>query len=917
MQVSGSAMWLLTLVLAFTAGISACEGPYECTNNTTQLSNSTETAMYIECLDRMTTLIGDFPTCECRSVIRNATGTILEVECIAGVPLIDTLPRDIQRLVIQSADDYQVMSMLNELENSSLSRLSELIITNCSLVESNFTCPWVSQLVTLNVSGNNFAELSDVRIINGSDIKVLDLSMNQLSELSAIAFRTLTGLVRLSLRGNIIETVDEDTFVGLGVLEDLDMADNKLTVLPDDTLTHLSSLQTLNLSGNQLRILGARWFEALGRLRELDISRNGLTKAASGVLQPLPGLSVLRLAENPLMERDVSLLLGTGRRLETVDASRTGLVRVPAALTRSVRALRLAGNKLTCIRDGDFDGYPLLKILDLSDNLLNEVEEDALGRLETLEKLDLSGNELKIVPRSLPGSLTLLNLRGNLIETLTFNDLQGIDNLCSLILSDNSIIKIEEGALSQLPLLTKLDISNNPIKQLPANTLAGPTSLTDLRMSGLSSLEWENERRGDMAFPVPTPDMLVSLDVSHSPALAAQLLADNAALSACKSLLSLNLMNTNITSIRFDLIYLLPQLRTLGLSENEWNCTFDFLWLGDWIRQHEEIEPHARCNSICDFPDVLLVELPAPPITTTVSTTTITTTSSESSYHFRMMGYPQLSVPNTSSNASNINATKSKSENTAMLDEIPNVETQRVNTNGSVELDDDRYNGNSKTSQFRMKALSDIRKIIKPRKKTQSIVVNEMSHNEDKGVTMRVTTESTRTNERGKLVREEEGRQRLREILDNRVDSMERQDDSFRNKDETYATTNSGTLDNVEFRTSNKITWDPTAHNTEKTKNVKLVNGKMEKITHNFVLANDIANTVAEELNGHAATIDARSISNVVSHPGMLILIGAIIGAAAALTVVLSRRATIRRRDRYHRHENIEVHTLTPTAELW
>lgn len=905
---SGSIMWLLTLVLAFSASISACESPYECTNNTKQNASFSD----IECLDKL--MIGDLPLCDCRSATRNATSAALEVECFNGVPLIDTLPSNVQKLVIHGIYDHQLMNMLMELENTSLACLSELIITNSSFVESNVTWLHFPRLVTLNVSVTNLTELSDLRIGNGSDVRVLDLSRNQLSELPAEAFRTLTGLACLSLRVNAIQSVDENAFAGLTELKELDISDNKLALLPDNTLSHLASLQTLNLSGNQLRILGARWFEALGRLRELDVSRNSLTKAVSGVLQPLPGLSVLRLAENPLMERDVSLLLGTGRRLETVDASRTGLVRVPAALTRSVRALRLAGNKLTCIWDGDFDGYPLLKILDLSDNLLNDVEEDSLGRLETLEHLDLSGNQLRIVPRSLPDSLILLNLRGNHIKTLTFNDLQGIDNLRRLLLNDNTIERIEEGALSQLPLLTELDISYNPIKQLPANALAGPTKLVDLRMSGLTYLEWENEQRGDMAFPVPMPEMLVSLDVSYSPALAAQLLSDSAALSASKSLHTLNLINTNLTSIRSDLLYLLPQLRVLGLSENDWNCTADLLWLGEWIRQHQELKSSARCsNSTSDFANIPLVSLPDPPTTTTTSTTTVSSTISDSSYHFENEKYPDFEVPNASSYPSNISTTKltnlTTEDTTAALDEIPTSLSPEVDVTSSTKL------GNHESTEIPMVTQSGIQKVNDFKRKSKKKVNNERLQIHDKTI-KRTTIGSQRTNDHGEFISER--RQKLQGVRDNRVDSFEYNENvPVKSHSKAHVTKNTEVLKTIEFRSSNKIIWDLTGSSSVPETRDELIDETMKKNSGNFVLTNDIAHTIAEELNGHSTESDIRPVTGITTHPGMLVLIGAIIGAAAALTVVLSRRATLRRRDRYHRHENIEVHTLTPTTELW
>ncbi|XP_063994325.1 slit homolog 3 protein-like [Diachasmimorpha longicaudata] len=919
MVFNGVAMWMLTVAFAFVASISACTGSSESTNNTI-ISNATNSWNNIECLDRVTALTDDHAPCECHIWSRNDTSTIVEVKCLEGIAVIDTLPNNVQSLVIRGAGVEQVTSMFRELENSSLICLSELTVVNVSLSESNITLPHVCGLVVLNISGNDLVDLSDVKFPDESDIKILDLSRNQLSELPANAFRTLTVLVHLHLRDNIIDTVNEDAFARLEALEYLDISDNRLIQLPDATLTHLSSLQTLNLSGNQLKILGARWFEALGRLRELDVSRNGLTKAASGALQPLPGLSVLRLAENPLMERDVSLLLGTGRRLETVDASRTGLLRVPAALTRSVRALRLAGNKLTCIRDGDFDGYPLLKILDLSDNLLNVVEEDALGRLETLEELNLSGNRLKFIPKRLPNSLIHLNLHGNVIEDVSFDDLNGIDNIHSLILDNNMIENIEQGALSQLPLLTELDISNNPIKQLPANTLAGPTSLTKLRMSRLTQLEWEHERRGDMAFPVPTPEHLIYLDVSDSPALAAQLLADNAALSACKSLHVLNLANTNITNIRSDLVYLLPQLQTLGLADNQWNCSGDILWLGEWIRQHEEIQPPAKCYTIDEFGDTRLQDLPPP--TTTTSTTLSTTTDLLDDLITKDLS--DIDVLNVSS----IKATVRVSTE-SVINEIVNITLiEDATADGrqhklhSVQLNTDRETSEemSATSQT-VYYENDNSHQLKSEKKLQSPLNHDKANDRSELTGKFDKPGSRKAMESGKLISASlVERHKLRKILGNRIDSRIKPTAIALNKNGIHTTDGSHSFNNLlKPQSSKKIIWDSRTRSYIPVPDdiIPLVDAETENTPQNYILANAITNTMAQELNGHATETDGRISEPRGAHPGMLVLAGAVLGAAAALTVVLSRRASLRRRDRYHRHENIEVHTLTPTTELW
>ncbi|XP_076297482.1 uncharacterized protein LOC143217287 [Lasioglossum baleicum] len=852
------------------------------------------------------------------------------VKCRGRVPPLAELPPKTRGLLIDGAEDYEVISFFDELEladpppdvfgligalneldandtnqlpgdnsTTGLACLGELSFTNCSLVFLNATWRGLERIRSLNLSCNSLERLDDllaIRAINMTGLARLDLSGNAITSLSAGAFRTLTGLVRLSLRRNAIALVHEDAFQGLDRLEFFDLSDNRLAKLPDNALTSLYSLQKLDLSGNQLQVLGTRWFENLYRLRELDVSRNGLARAASGTLQPLPGLSVLKLSENPLKERDVSLLLGTGRRLETVDASRTGLARVPAALTRSVRALRLAGNKLTTIRGGDLDSYPLLRILDISENRLTDIEDDALGRLEVLEELDISGNVLIRVPRSLPSSLTSLDLRRNRIVQLKLNDLQGLYNLKSLTLNENEIGEIEVGSLGQLPLLEQLDLSNNPIKTLPANTLSGPSNLAELRMSRLTSLEQRQEEQSDMAFPVPTPERLVLLDVSESPALARQLLADDAALSACKSLQHLNLSGTNITGLRFDLPYMLPQLRVLDLSRNNWICTEDLYWVAEWLQQHKQlnkdVEP-GRCAGPQEWLGSRLCELPSPPtpITTVMPTTEITDS-------VRLVSSP--GKPNIlSSNATDADLFKYRSYNVSKVD-LGRVRASTL----KVAANETRFY--EAPTSFRNASAA------KMRSQTEDIIKVDQTSAEIKNLITDVDGPSYR--------RTGGGRPSINgtdeDVLDNRMVEEERlKSRPTSSKTDSFVLTKLAAQKRMEEEIEQEL---QAGTEGEEDKYSKRLNNLTKE---NLVLGNNglDGNPMEDELNGRATNSDAR-VSEALSagaHPGMLVLVGAILGAAAALTVVLSRRATLRRRDRYHRHENIEVHTLTPTTELW
>jgi hypothetical protein len=286
------------------------------------------------------------------------------------------------------------------------------------------------------------------------------------------------------------------------------------------------------------------------------------------------------------LQQELMVLVGTGRRLQTVDVSRSGLTQVPASLTTSIRTLQLAGNSVTTIRCGDLDSYPLLQLLNLADNQLEDLEEDALGRLEVLSTLYLSGNHLVIIPRSLPSGLITLHLQHNHIQQLNASDLQGLPRLKHLSLRCSGITVIQNGAFSQLTALETLDISENPLKSLPGNALTGPL-MTVLQLSHLGGIISSASDTKEMSFPVTSPERLEVLELDSSPALAQQLLEDTAALAAFRQLRELNLINTGLTNLRSDLFHFLPRLRTLRLNGNQWECE-GMLWLANWIRQQQK-----------------------------------------------------------------------------------------------------------------------------------------------------------------------------------------------------------------------------------------------------------------------------------------------------------------------------------------
>uniref|UniRef100_A0A1B0G2I6 Uncharacterized protein n=1 Tax=Glossina morsitans morsitans TaxID=37546 RepID=A0A1B0G2I6_GLOMM len=134
---------------------------------------------------------------------------------------------------------------------------------------------------------------------------------------------------------------------------------------------------------------------------------------------------------------------------------------------------------------GDLDSYPLLQYLDLSFSRIEEIEDDALGRLEILEILMLDHNSLRKVPMSLPNSLEHLFLQHNDIMDLQLTSFQGLNNLQTLDLSYNKLLYlpalplpklqtlnlqssdlrgINQAIVHTLPRLSDLMLEENPIK---------------------------------------------------------------------------------------------------------------------------------------------------------------------------------------------------------------------------------------------------------------------------------------------------------------------------------------------------------------------------------------------------------------------------------------------------------------------
>ncbi|MFH4983497.1 hypothetical protein AB6A40_010206 [Gnathostoma spinigerum] len=176
----------------------------------------------------------------------------------------------------------------------------------------------------------------------------------------------------------------------------------------------------------------------------------------------------LNLANNHLQSIGKDIMRNFDK-LQTLDISGNGLMEIQASSfvdCPNLKILNLAHNHLRNLRKGTFANQISYEELDISFNNIARLDSETFGNDNVLH-LDLSGNELKTIPRhalsSIRNSITKLILRQNKIRSIEAVDFAGMSNLTELELADNYIETIDESAFSMMPKLESLDLSHNPI----------------------------------------------------------------------------------------------------------------------------------------------------------------------------------------------------------------------------------------------------------------------------------------------------------------------------------------------------------------------------------------------------------------------------------------------------------------------
>ncbi|KAG7226832.1 hypothetical protein INR49_014181 [Caranx melampygus] len=137
-------------------------------------------------------------------------------------------------------------------------------------------------------------------------------------------------------------------------------------------------------------------------------------------------------------------------------------------------------NKIKKISTKDFADILTLKRIDLTGNLISEIEDGAFSKLTLLEELSLAENRLVKLPM-LPTKLTTFNANYNLLKTkgVKANAFKKLTKLANLYLADNQL-----EAVPHIPESVRtLHLQNNNITDINKDTFCRSNDTYYLRLS--------------------------------------------------------------------------------------------------------------------------------------------------------------------------------------------------------------------------------------------------------------------------------------------------------------------------------------------------------------------------------------------------------------------------------------------------
>ncbi|XP_019868180.1 toll-like receptor Tollo [Aethina tumida] len=364
-----------------------------------------------------------------------------------------------------------------------------------SLPEGVF-CPLYS-LEVLNLTRNRLRDISSFQFSAsgpsekcGANLKLLDLSRNNFDRLASSQLSGLSRLQKLYLQGNGLSHLADRALEGLIALNILKLSDNRLVNLPPELFADTRDIREMYLQNNSINVLAPGLFSELTQLLVLDLSHNELTAdwINTSTFAGLVRLVVLDISYNRIgkLEQSVFRELYSLQILRLNDNS---IEHIPGNIFSdlyNLHTLIISNNRLTRIESNTFNGLYVLSLLSVDNNKISWIHPEALKNCSSLQDLHLNGNKLVQVPDVLNNvpMLKTLDLGENLIDTITNETFGDLKQMFGLRLTENNIGNITKGVFDRMQSLKILNLSRNKIQKVAPGSFELNVNLQAIRLDG-------------------------------------------------------------------------------------------------------------------------------------------------------------------------------------------------------------------------------------------------------------------------------------------------------------------------------------------------------------------------------------------------------------------------------------------------
>lgn len=341
-------------------------------------------------------------------------------------------------------------------------------------------------------------------------------------------------------------------------LEELIFEDCQLSEVPN--LDQVPILSFLNLANNRITNIPESAFSKIINVEEINLTNNSISIIPFNLFKGTE-LDTLKLDYNPLKSFNIY-----SDSLESLSLAHCNLTVFDKNISKNLTSLSfldLSGNQIEVLPIDTFEPLKQLETLDLSDNKLVALDDDIFVENSRLDKIVLSNNQLTKLPNFQTKAKTFQTYHF-LCKNCGLKSASGLENmkgLTTIDLSNNEIRNIED-AFTEIQGLKQLFLSNNKITKIGIKSFGTKSQLETLDLSNNPLLPL-----GPVAFALALPHLKI-LNVS-SCGLEKLWYNYNAVLP---ELTQLYAGHNKLSTIEVKDIKVMPKLKVIDLQENSLSC---------------------------------------------------------------------------------------------------------------------------------------------------------------------------------------------------------------------------------------------------------------------------------------------------------------------------------------------------------